>query len=82
MERASPELIAALLNADARRLPARVPRSRGAVQAPPRRQRCQCGQCRHCVDNARWERIFTEKFADPNYYTLRLMPTRSPLVSF
>jgi hypothetical protein len=20
------------------------------------------------VDNARWERIFQEKFADPNYY--------------
>jgi len=25
--------------------------------------------CRTCADNARWERIFQEKFADPNYYS-------------
>ena len=29
---------------------------------------CECGQCRTCVDNARWERIFQEKFATPEYY--------------
>jgi hypothetical protein len=22
-----------------------------------------------CADNARWERIFQEKFADPSYYS-------------
>ena len=30
--------------------------------------RCQCGQCRTCQDNARWERIFQEKFANADYY--------------
>jgi hypothetical protein len=36
----------------------------------PRRNsgRCQCGQCRTCQENARWERIFREKFASPDYY--------------
>jgi|SRR5579871_1902206 len=29
---------------------------------------CTCGTCKWCVDNARWERIFEEKFADPSYY--------------
>ncbi len=42
------------------------------VQATPRarrgRRHCQCGTCRQCVDNSRWERIFNEKFADPMYY--------------
>ena len=30
--------------------------------------RCQCGQCRTCQENARWERIFQEKFASSEYY--------------
>jgi hypothetical protein len=30
--------------------------------------RCQCGQCRTCQENARWERIFQEKFANSDYY--------------
>src|SRR5690242_13990814 len=32
--------------------------------AKPRRTsgRCTCGQCRNCMENARWERIFQEKF--------------------
>lgn len=30
--------------------------------------RCQCGQCRTCLENARWERIFQEKFANSDYY--------------
>jgi hypothetical protein len=29
----------------------------------------KCGRCWRCLDNARWERIFNEKFADPDYYT-------------
>jgi hypothetical protein len=33
-----------------------------------RRQFCKCGACKWCVDNARWERIFNEKFSDPTYY--------------
>jgi hypothetical protein len=30
--------------------------------------RCRCGQCRSCQENARWERIFQEKFANSDYY--------------
>lgn len=30
--------------------------------------RCHCGQCRNCQENARWERIFQEKFANSDYY--------------
>jgi hypothetical protein len=37
--------------------------------------RCRCGECRNCEDNARWERIFNEKFADPDYYAAT--PTRN-----
>ncbi len=33
-----------------------------------RREYCACGTCKWCLDNARWERIFNEKFADPAYY--------------
>jgi hypothetical protein len=30
--------------------------------------RCHCGECRTCLENARWERIFQEKFANADYY--------------
>lgn len=30
--------------------------------------RCHCRQCRNCQENARWERIFQEKFASSDYY--------------
>jgi hypothetical protein len=33
-----------------------------------RRQHCKCGQCEWCLSNARWDRIFNDKFADPSYY--------------
>jgi hypothetical protein len=46
-----------------------------------RRVRCRCGGCRQCLDNARWERIFAEKFADPNYYTRCTVRCVSPLTS-
>lgn len=50
--------------------------------AGPRRQlvRCTCGSCRICRDNARWERIFQEKFADPHYYSHPPARHASPLV--
>jgi hypothetical protein len=38
------------------------------ISGAGRRQHCQCGRCKPCLDNARWERIFNEKFADPGYY--------------
>jgi hypothetical protein len=33
-----------------------------------KRAHCACGACQWCLDNARWDRIFNEKFADPSYY--------------
>lgn len=39
----------------------------------------RCGRCLRCRDNARWERIFREKFADPTYYDERLVKYSSPL---
>jgi hypothetical protein len=35
------------------------------------KHRCRCGQCSSCVEAAKWERIFQEKFADPDYYQQR-----------
>jgi hypothetical protein len=52
------------------------------VPAVPRRLRgrhCECGQCALCLENARWERIFRQKFADPEYYEPRLVCQSSPL---
>ena len=42
-------------------------------------RRCQCGHCPPCLENARWERIFAEKFADPEYYKPRPAPSGSSL---
>ncbi len=49
-----------------------------AYDGPPKR-RCACGVCRDCVENARWERVFAEKFADPDYYQRRPISFSSPL---
>jgi hypothetical protein len=38
------------------------------VSRVKQRHFCRCGSCKWCVDNARWDRIFNEKFADPTYY--------------
>jgi hypothetical protein len=51
--------------APARRAPAEA---WAGLSRPQRRQYCNCGQCKWCLDNARWDRIFNEKFADPAYY--------------
>lgn len=40
---------------------------------------CHCGVCSRCIENARWEEIFEQKFADPNYYSRRSPPHQSPL---
>lgn len=42
-------------------------------------RRCRCGCCQTCIENARWERIFQEKFADPDYYGLRNSAHVSPI---
>jgi hypothetical protein len=45
----------------------------------PRRQGCACGTCQSCLENARWEKIFNEKFADHSYYRKRGPQFSSPL---
>lgn len=40
----------------------------GRSSSPQGRQHCECGQCKRCLDNLRWSRIYDEKFADPTYY--------------
>jgi hypothetical protein len=44
-----------------------------------RRHGCACGVCQTCLENARWERIFNEKFADHSYYNQRGPQFSSPL---
>jgi len=71
---------------------AQPPRSqRNRVQAPiPARMarpnkvvRCLRGcTCRTCSDNARWERIFQEKFADPDYYSDPITRNGSSLADY
>jgi hypothetical protein len=46
------------------------------------RRRCRCGLCQTCIDNARWERVFNEKFADVEYYGGLRLVHRSPLAGF
>ena len=84
MELASPESIRALMPVE--RNPTPVCRRRGAPDSVRpanrnRRMRCKCGRCPQCLDDARWERIFAEKFADPDYYARRLTWIASPLTS-
>ena len=43
--------------------------------------RCKCGSCHACVENGRWDRIFNEKFADPEYYSERVPKMGSTLSS-
>jgi hypothetical protein len=54
------------------RTPAPVRAKAIAVEPAGKRRRdggrCRCGLCRSCMDNERWERIFREKFATPDYY--------------
>jgi hypothetical protein len=68
----------------------RASHSRKAAQAreqvergigPKLRNRCRCGSCRSCQENARWERIYNEKFADPMYYTPRVPSLGSTLAT-
>jgi hypothetical protein len=41
------------------------------VTRGPKARRCRCGVCSRCLEEARWERIFKERFADPDYYGAR-----------
>ena len=53
--------------------------NRSKKGAPPK-PGCRCRQCAACMDEARWERIFREKFADPLYYGSQSGRASSPLV--
>jgi hypothetical protein len=84
MELSSPDSIRALIAAYGN--PTRVHHRDGAPDVArstrkSRRMTCRCGHCRECLDNARWERIFVEKFADPTYYARTVIRTASPLTS-
>lgn len=81
MDLATPELIASLIECprQPRKAPAqaRMPAiARGRIS---NRRGCQCGTCSKCLDNARWDRIFREKFADPDYYKPKPVPFGSSL---
>jgi hypothetical protein len=78
MELADPRMIEELLATHARISSAKQARRKrsmppaGAVSARcPRVKRCHCGACPRCMEEARWERIFNERFADPDYYKKR-----------
>jgi hypothetical protein len=80
MELADPRMIEELMATHARISTARQARKKRsslpleASLAPtrcPKVRRCRCGMCQRCVEEARWDRIFNERFADPNYYTNR-----------
>jgi hypothetical protein len=84
MELTSAETIRALMQGSGNPTPVRV--RRGALDAAQpaskdRKMCCKCDQCQQCLEDARWERIFAEKFADPNYYTRRITHIASPLTS-
>ncbi len=72
LELADSAMIAQLIDRAAAARPVRMRRSDRRA-APARRtqsRRCACGKCRTCVDNAHWEQVFQQKFADPYYYSL------------
>ena len=48
-------------------------------QRASKHEQCYCGECPRCLENARWERIFAEKFADPDYYEPKPIRYCSPL---
>jgi hypothetical protein len=82
VELSDPATIRALLNQREKYPTHRKRRSTADVElryvGRPRR-RCRCGQCAACLEAAKWERIFQEKFADPNYYGSRPVPVGSSL---
>jgi hypothetical protein len=67
--------------------PAAAAKSQGtAISAHPihlpkrlKISRCRCGVCHTCSEEARWDRVFQEKFADPTYYGDRPPRFSSPL---
>jgi hypothetical protein len=79
MELADPRLLEELLAAHAKISRGRQAQKKQPMLAKvsltrcPKVKRCRCGQCPRCRDEARWDRIFNERFADPDYYKERPM---------
>ena len=74
MQLSNPQTIEALLASIGQPVRGSRHRAQTVVNPKPVRAhkfpRCAGGcTCRMCTDNARWERIFQEKFADPGYYS-------------
>lgn len=86
MELANPELIDALLHEPKPIRPVRIRRAPAKARAGVRvplaskapRPTCVCGRCAECEENARWDRVFKAKFADPKYYRPRPPRRGSP----
>ncbi len=82
MQLASAEVISELLNRQSTMMGQNQTAPNTARRSSAgRKRRCRCGECAECRENARWERIFAEKFADPDYYTLQVPRAVSPLTS-
>jgi hypothetical protein len=79
MELANPELIAQLLAEQRAPRRSRLAATPLKPSQPTSKRRCQCGVCHGCQENARWDRIFREKFADPDYYKSIPIKFSSPL---
>jgi hypothetical protein len=77
MELADPRMIEELLATHAKISRGRTGRQKAALIAKdsnarhPKVRRCHCGTCPRCLEEARWDRIFNERFADPDYYKKR-----------
>jgi hypothetical protein len=77
LERANPAKLQELLATRAPLSRARLAHHRKGIAdqtstAPcPKVKRCHCGSCQRCQEEARWDRIFNERFADPDYYKKR-----------
>jgi hypothetical protein len=74
MQLSTPETIQTLLASIEQPVRGSRPRTPIVIKSKPVRpyrvSGCGAGcTCRTCSDNARWERIFQEKFADPSYYS-------------
>lgn len=84
MDLANPELIASLLVGEQK--PRKSTARHGSLESTASHRvakvrRCQCGACNRCVENARWDKIFDEKFADCEYYNPRPVHVGSSLES-
>jgi hypothetical protein len=41
------------------------------IRMRPKSPCCRSGKCASCIEEARWERLFRQKFADAHYYSRR-----------